>query len=231
MVRNRVLIMSTQSTVPAPIIVVFAASSQQFSFKFIGGELLEACANWTSVFSRFTWGHPSNVVRSVRAINIDSIEQISWRARSNIGKKIRKFIPAFANFYTHCAIPLITGGVWIVATLAYSYPCSVERMCLSFSSVSMLITASSLLSTSAGDGVTASKFVCNSNMFFAAITLAKPSHFTMFVCADSLKRNQSSKSYICDIYMVGHRTVPVGSRSSSEAGAHTPASLRIITWS
>ena len=219
--------MATQSTIPAPI----AAPSQQFGFKFIGSELFETCAKWASVFSRFAWGYPSDVVRSVRTINVNSIKQISSWTLSNVGKKIRKFIPAFANFYSHCTIPLITGGVWIVATLVYSCPCSVERMRLSFSSVSMPVTAPSILSASASNGVTASKFVRNGNMFLAAITLAKPSHLAMFVCADSLKRNQPSKSYIRDIYVVGHRTAPIGLVSSGEVSVQALTSLRTIAWS
>jgi hypothetical protein len=72
------------------------------------------------------------------------------------------------------------------------------------------------------------KFYDMNNSLFSAVALTKPT-YAATIFANWSKGNQSPKSDVCDVvWSCGHRTAPIGSKSSDGTDVPTFVPLRII---
>lgn len=183
---------------------------------------------WSLVVALHFIARPPDIARSIRTIIIDAVKSETGWAFSNIsevGQEGCKAVPAFANFDAARPVPSIICVVWVSATLPHVFPCAVERMRLL--SCRVTVTKPSSV-TSARGGVAGLKIADINNTVISTITTTNPKCISVNVFAEWFDSNQSTISYACYIQSRGHRTAPIGSRSSDEVDVQAPTSLRIL---
>jgi hypothetical protein len=154
---------------------------------------------------------PPDVPRFVIAIVIDAINCETWWTLSNVREEVDKAIPTFADFDASRAIPLIIILVGVIAALVHVFPCTVKIV----RSLSRRVAvAVSTTIASAGPRVAAAKVGKTGDMMALAVATTKPERVSVNILAGGLDCNQSTEPHASNIYAPGHRSAPIGSRSS-----------------
>jgi hypothetical protein len=173
---------------------------------------------FTSIGPLFVPSGPTNIVRAIVAVWIDTIEGTFWWSFSNFSKNITekffKFIPAFTDRNAQCSVVFVIYGILIVTSGEHIVPRTVEIMSFSSSGKTMAVATASAATRAY---VTGSKTINSGGIQFVANTTAKPQNVAAtasFLCwSDSSK---VTEFLICDIDWIGHRSAPTVRGSSDE---------------
>ena len=177
-----------------------------------------------SVFHLCAWGRPANVAGEVSFVVVDPVEGVAGWTLTNIGEKLGKVFPAFADLDAARSVDLVFFNVGVVAPTAHGFPSPVERVHFPISGEAVGASYAA-----AGSGAALLQTFAGSDFDVSAVASATPQGANVdFIYVNWFESDQATESSPCDNYSSGHRAAPIGSRSSGEVGVQASASLRTI---